>query len=311
VVPLPTPLTFSGVALDRANDQRKDADWIARQLRAPEARAVAATSEAVLIDRPRRALRRLPVPSPLEPGEAVLLGLQDGGAVFGLDLESQDPAKAAQLAGAGELIGLRQAGAELPPAEAALAANLAALMHWHRRNRFCANCGAPTAIEEAGYSRRCPSCGATHFPRTDPVVIMIVEHDGRLLMGRRQGWPADRYSLLAGFVSPGESLEEAVVREVREESGIEARNPRFVASQPWPFPCSLMLGFHAGSRGGDPVALDGELEEVRWFSAETVRAALGVEVPDWADGPPAGRELVLPPGISIARFLVEHWLSGR
>jgi NAD+ diphosphatase len=143
-------------------------------------------------------------------------------------------------------------------------------------------------------------CGATHFPRTDPVVIMLVEHAGRLLLGRRAGWPSNRYSVLAGFVAPGESLDEAVVREVREESGIEAYSPRYVTSQPWPFPSSLMLGFEARADGGEPSARDGELEDVGWFTLRSVREAL-------ID---AG-ELRLPPPISIARFLIERWTAAR
>ena len=159
--------------------------------------------------------------------------------------------------------------------------------------------GSATEIAEAGYSRRCPRCGSTHFPRTDPVVIMTVGHDRHLLLGRRAGWPPARCSVLAGFVSPGESAEEAVVREVREESGILARDPVYVASQPWPFPSSLMLGFDAQSDGGEPKARDGELEEVAWFSLEEVRAGANERNPD----------LLLPPPVSIARFLIERWVS--
>src|SRR5262249_53858810 len=154
-----------------------------------------------------------------------------------------------------------------------LAAYLMALLNWHRRHRFCANCGAPTNVVEGGFSRKCPNCGASHFPRTDPVVIMLVEHDRRLLLGRRPVWPESRYSILAGFVSRGETLEEAVIREVREESGIEAYDARYVASQPWPFPSSLMLGFSARADGGEPTARDGELEDVRWFTLDQIREA--------------------------------------
>jgi NAD+ diphosphatase len=132
-------------------------------------------------------------------------------------------------------------------------------------------------------------------------VIMTVEHDGRLLLGRRSGWPPGRLSVLAGFVSPGESAEEAVVREVEEESGIVARAPVFVASQPWPFPASLMLGFHAESGGGEPHASDGELEEVHWLSLDAVRTA--------ASGGDVGFQL--PPGVSVARFLIDRWLAGH
>jgi NAD+ diphosphatase len=175
-----------------------------------------------------------------------------------------------------------------------------ALANWHRRHRFCANCGTATIVHEGGYMRGCPNCGASHFPRLDPVVIMLVEHDGRLLLGRRHSWPPQRYSALAGFVSPGESVEEAVVREVFEESGISAHSPRFVASQPWPFPSSLMLGFHALSDGGDPFPRDQELEDVRWFTTEEVRGALDED----AHGP-----LKLPPSVAIARFLIDAWLA--
>jgi NAD+ diphosphatase len=140
------------------------------------------------------------------------------------------------------------------------------------------------------------------------VVIMLVEHEGRLLLGRRAGWPGRRFSVLAGFVAPGESLEEAVVREVREESGIVSYDPRYVASQPWPFPASLMLGFTAFSDGGEPVARDGELEEVAWFTRDQVRAAaLG----EWSTGAGEGSaDMALPPPVSIARFLIDRWLEG-
>ncbi|HEY5317629.1 MAG TPA: NAD(+) diphosphatase, partial [Solirubrobacteraceae bacterium] len=167
--------------------------------------------------------------------------------------------------------------------------------------RFCANCGTPADIAEAGYSRRCPSCGAVHFPRIDPVVIMVVAHGDRLLLGRHANWPPRRYSVLAGYVAPGETLEEAVVREVREESGVEALDPRYVASQPWPFPSSLMLGFEAHAQGGEPTARDGELEDVRWFTLGQARAASREQ----------SAELELPGRVSIARALIEHWLAAQ
>jgi NAD+ diphosphatase len=230
---------------------------------------------------------------PRDAVEPILLGLEGGEPLFAVDLES--------IERSGRVVSLREAGGVLPQSEGGLAAYAVALMNWHRRHRFCANCGTATDVIEGGYSRHCPNCGALHFPRTDPVVIMLVDHDGRLLLGRRAGWPGRRFSVLAGFVSPGESLEEAVVREVREESGIVAYDPRFVASQPWPFPASLMLGFNARSRGGQPVARDGELAEVGWFTREQVRAA--------AQGD--GADMALPPPVSIARFLIDRWLGGE
>jgi NAD+ diphosphatase len=303
----PSPLApaFAGAQLDRAATLRHDPEWVAKLLREPTTVTLAAGADGVLVHRSEQpALLRGRVlqdggPAP-DPAAPILLGLQDGAAVFAIDLDGLDPAARSDAAAADdvEILSLRDAGAVLPQAEAGLAAYLTALLNWHRAHRFCANCGSPTDVVEGGYSRRCPRCGASHFPRTDPVVIMLVEHDGRLLLGRRPGWEQARYSVLAGFVSPGETLEEAVVREVREESGIEAYKPRYVASQPWPFPSSVMLGFEAQADGGDPVARDGELEDVRWVTLEEVRSAQAQE-----------GELRLPPPISIARFLIDGWVA--
>jgi NAD+ diphosphatase len=292
---------FTGMALDRASAERKDPEWVRRLLQDPAAQAVTATHEGVVMTNGGTpALRRIQVP-PEARQEPILLGLEEGAPLFAVDLEALPPAERAEVVDGGDVVPLREAGLVLAPQEAGLAAYVVALLNWHRRHRFCANCGAETVVAEAGYSRRCPRCGAHHFPRTDPCVIMTVEHDGRLLLGRRAGWPPGRLSVLAGFVSPGESAEEAVVREVLEESGIVARDPVFVASQPWPFPASLMLGFHAVSDGGEPHARDGELDEVRWVDRETVRRAL--------EGDEA--EFRLPPGVSIARFLIERWAAGQ
>jgi NAD+ diphosphatase len=221
--------------------------------------------------------------------------------VFAIDLDALPRASAAALTRGADVVGLRAAGALLARSEAGLAAYLTALLNWHRRHHFCSNCGTATGVAEAGYSRRCPSCEAVHFPRTDPVVIMLVESRGRLLLGRHSGWPQRRYSVLAGFVAPGETLEAAVAREVREESGIEVHDPRYVASQPWPFPSSLMLGFEARSEGGEPTARDGELEDVRWFTLDAAREAAQER----------SSELELPPRVSIARMLIERRLAAR
>ena len=302
---------FTGMALDRADLARKDPEWVTELATRSDARMLAAGPGTVLAAGAEPALARL-APGRGQLPDPILLGLEDGTPLFAVDLdELPDPtsggpagdtaADAAVVDDAQRVISLREAGATLPAAEAGLAAYVSALMSWHRRNRFCANCGTPTALAEAGYSRHCPNCGAAHFPRTDPVVIMSVEHDGRLLLGRRAGAPEPRMSVLAGFVSPGESAEEAVVREVHEESSIVARDPVYVTSQPWPFPASLMLGFHAGSDGGDPVVTDGELADVGWYDAETIRAALNGDT----------IALKLPPPISIAHHLIERWASRQ
>jgi NAD+ diphosphatase len=289
------------MALDRASTRRGDRQWLARVLRERGTRAVAASAEGVLLDEgPAPALARLFVPEP-EAGESdpILLGLEDGRALFALDLDALEPPVRASLLSGRRIASLREAGAVLSQSEGGLAAYLMALLNWHRRHPHCSVCGALTAIAEGGFSRRCPACGTTHFPRTDPAVIVVVSDGDRVLLGRHAGWPAAQYSILAGFVSPGESLEEAVTREVLEEAAIEVRDPLYVASQPWPFPSSLMLGFRAASDGGEPVARDGELEDVRWFQRVEVGAALAGQ----------GPALRLPPSVSIARFLVERWWS--
>jgi NAD+ diphosphatase len=302
---IPALPPFTGMALNRASAERKDPEWIRDRVRDPGSRAIAAGHEGVLVSErdgggDAAALARVAIPE-AQRTEPVLLGLDDGTAHFAVDLDALPTAERDRLTDGGRVMGLREAGALLAPAEAGLAAYVMALLNWHRRHGFCANCGHATEVAEAGYSRHCPRCGADHFPRTDPVVIMTVEHDDRLLLGRRTGWPPGRLSVLAGFVSPGESAEEAVIREVQEESGIISRDPVFVASQPWPFPASLMLGFHAESDGGEPQATDGELEEVHWLSREAIEEA--------SRGGDPGFQL--PPPVSIARFLIDRWISER
>jgi NAD+ diphosphatase len=246
---------------------------------------VAVTDGGVVLDGER--LARLPVAG--LGGDPVLLGIEDGAALFAFAVD--DPP-------AGRVAGLREAAALLAPGEAGLAAYASALLNWHRAHPHCARCGAPTDVAEAGFLRVCPACGAQHHPRTDPVVIMLVTDGDRALLGRQPIWPPGRYSALAGFVEPGESLEEAVSREVMEEAGVAVRSPRYFASQPWPFPSSLMLGFFADHAGGEPRARDGELEDARWFTrAELAAAAAG------------HGDVLLPPPLAIARQLVDRWLA--
>jgi NAD+ diphosphatase len=251
------------------------------------ARAVLMSERGVWLDGGRLLLEA--------PGaEAVFLGLAGEVPVFAEDVGAAEPSR-------GRPAGLREAATELPAEDAALAAYAGSLLAWHRRHRFCANCGAPTEARDGGHERVCPSCDAHHFPRTDPVVIVRVTDGGDgLLLGRQARWPEGRFSLLAGYVEPGETLEEAVRREVLEESGVAVDGVSYVASQPWPFPSSLMLGFDAVAERGDPAPGDGELAEVGWFERpELERAAAG-------EGP-----LKLAPAYSIARRLIDAWLAGR
>ena len=277
------PNTFAGEALDRAGPHRRDEAWLAARLADPATRVVAASAAGVIVagDRPRMlAVDKLP-----EAHELVLLGVDgDGHAVFAADPGDGFP---------GERRGLRDLAPVLSQAEGGMVAHAVGLLNWHRRHRFCANCGAPTAAREAGHVRVCPVCGAQHHPRTDPVVIMLVTDGDRALLGRQAQWPAGRYSALAGFVEPGESLEEAVAREVHEETGARVAEVTYRSSQPWPFPSSLMLGFTARGAGGDPEVRDGELEDVGWFT----RAAI------------VGGEVLLPPPTAIARRLIDEWLG--
>lgn len=307
-----TPL--SGMSLDRVSTLRKDPGWIAARLRDPAARTIAATKDCVVLDAEDPAHLHRGGVEGIAPEAAILVGLDGERPLFARDLErpatategkdgthaSPGSSEATPPAG-GRLVTLREAGTDLPRAEGGLAGCLVGLLNWHRAHRFCAVCGAVTIVTEGGYERCCPRCGTHHFPRTDPAVIMLVERGSEILLGRRPTWPARRYSVLAGFVSPGESLEEAVVREVREESGIQVREPRFVASQPWPFPSSLMLGFTARADGGEPRTVDGELEDVRWFSFAEVAAAIDGE----------NDALALPYTVSIAHLLIERWVAER
>lgn len=190
----------------------------------------------------------------------------------------------------------------LPANEASLFATARSVIDWHARHGFCAVCGQPTVMEKAGWCRRCPSCGGEHFPRVDPVVIMLAEHDGRVLIGRQPQFPPNNYSALAGYVEPGESIEGAVIRELEEEAGIHAYDVRYMTSQPWPFPSSLMMGCLA--RTDDPtITLDEEeLEDALWVTADDVRGAL--------EGSP-NAPFTAPPPLAIAHYLFHRWLAEQ
>jgi NAD+ diphosphatase len=180
-------------------------------------------------------------------------------------------------------------------AEAELLSLARALLYWRSRARHCGVCGAPTAARSAGFVLVCTRCASEFFPRTDPAIIVLVSDGPKALLGRQASWPAGRYSTLAGFVEPGESLEQAVAREVEEESGIRISEARYFASQAWPFPASLMVGFHAAASEG-PIHLDGELEDARWFELDELRSS---------------PQLLLPPPFTIARRLIEAWFASR
>jgi NAD+ diphosphatase len=247
----------------------------------------------------------------LARGEIVFIGVVEERAHFALDLSPieaplemlHSPALAASgiEAASARFADLRQLGGRLDRREASLLALARAILFWHARHRFCGLCGSPTRSEEAGHMRRCtdPACNTMHFPRTDPAVIMLVTHGENALMGRSRHFPPGMYSTLAGFVEPGESLEDAVAREVREESGIEVGAVDYHSSQPWPFPANIMLGFHAQALTTEITVDFGELEDARWVER------------GWLLAHQDDDSFRLPRLDSIARRLVEDWLYGR
>jgi NAD+ diphosphatase len=287
--------TFAGGGLDRMGPRRADDAWLAERRADPASRAVVATSDGVLVegDGTPAAVGLAELP---DDAETVLLGVDpDGAAVFAADPGAE---RGAALRPGAAMVGLRDVAAMSALADANLLAHATGLLNWHRRHRFCANCGSPTVSAEAGYVRVCPRCGMQHHPRTDPVVITLVHDDDRVLLGRNANWPENRFSCLAGFVEPGESLEEAVEREVGEEAGITVSDVRYVSSQPWPFPASLMLGFEATYSGGEPHPHDRELQAVRWVSRDELRRAAAGE-----------GDMQVPPPLAIARRLMDGWLE--
>ncbi|MHA6762780.1 NAD(+) diphosphatase [Streptacidiphilus sp. PAMC 29251] len=296
------PLALSRAGVDRAAEHRQDEPWLAAAWSHPDTRVLAvAEGQAFVMDTAAGSelvlLASFEVP---EGGERYFLGTdRDGVAFFALALSSLP----GRLDGEARPAGLREVGALLQDRDAGLLVHAVALENWHRSHRFCSRCGHATVPAAAGHVRRCTSCAHEHYPRTDGAVIMMVTDDrDRALLGRQALWPEGRYSTLAGFVEPGESLEQAVAREVAEEAGVgvDLATVEYVASQPWPFPSSLMLGFTArAERGATEITVDGEeLSEARWFSREELKA--GME----------SGEVLPPSGISIARRLVELWYGG-
>jgi len=239
--------------------------------------------------------RELP---PLPGEQLVFLGMVSGRACFALDL-SDDDERLPLLEQQGRFEELRAVGPMLDDEDASVLSYARGMCYWHRRHCFCGGCGHPTVSGRGGHLRLCtnPDCGIQHFPRTDPAIIVLVHEKDQCLLGRKPEWPEGRYSTIAGFVEPGEAVEQAVAREVREETGVVVDQVAYHSSQPWPFPGSVMLGFHAHGRNSGRVELvDGELEDARWFSRTEIGRALEKSGP-----------LRLPPGISIARRLIEDW----
>ena len=307
---------FGGNPFDRKSERRDDQAWIAELLEDPATRLLAlfdlkpvargtAASMPMWSIGTQPALDWQPVEvwrRTIDAGATVVfLGLRDGLAHFAIDGTRADVAPD----GDAELADVRALAPTLPTGEAAILAQARSLIDWHARHGFCAQCGAPTAIASAGWVRRCPQCGASHFPRTDPVVIMLAIRGERALLGRNRRRAGARFSCLAGFMEPGETPEEAVRREVREESGIRCGRVRYLATQPWPFPSSLMMGFLAEALTEEISVDPEELAEARWFHRDELREMVARA----ATGPDDPTQVSVPPPLAIAHQICRRWAN--
>ena len=293
---------LSRASFDRAAERRSDPDWLDDAWR--RARVVLLTPKSAVLsgdgDPSGLVLQPADRVDPAAPRR--FLGVIAGVPHFTVTIDEADHP--------GRWLTLRDLGAVLDDDAAGLVTTAVALEQWHQRHTHCPLCGAPTVESNAGWTRTCPEDGSQHFPRTDPAVIMLVSDGERALLGRSTGWPERRFSTLAGFVEPGESIEAAVAREVFEETGVRVRDIRYVASQPWPFPSSLMLGFSARLDGDPAITLDDdEMAEAHWFTRDEVRRAA-----DWVDRGERpdddARIAGISPQLSISRYLIDRWLAG-
>ena len=297
---VPGSLALSRAVLDRAADRRRDGEWLEKVWSSPDTQVAVVAKDKLVVTTDRTALKLVP-PTEAPDGTRIFLGIDreagagqtaDGRAVFAVLVQGEPDESYA---------GLREIGGILDDREAGIAVNVVGLSNWHGVHTHCANCGEHTVVVEAGHVRECPACGAHHFPRSDPAIIVLVTDDqDRALLGRNPNWPPGRYSTLAGFVEPGESLEAAVRREVLEESGVVVGNDVYYAgSQPWPLPSSLMLGFYAVATEFDIEVDADEIVDARWFSRDDLRALI-------EDG-----SMALPGNISISRRLIEGWYGAE
>lgn len=299
--------TFAGNPLDRAGDLRNDAAWLAEQEANPEALAMVLWEGRPLVedhvDGPRLAWLSLAHARDLVPDRDLYLGQWKDAPVFAVEFEGSIDPSVGPVAGMGAFPDMRTAAGLLPGPEAAMAGAAKSLFDWRRRHNFCAACGRPSDNASGGWRRSCPACGTEHFPRVDPVTIMLAIHRGaegeRALLGRQAAWDPGRMSALAGFLEPGESIEEACAREVKEEAGLNVTSVRYHSSQPWPFPSQLMIGLFAEVDSDDARPDQTELESVAWLTRDEMRAVL------------AGTHAIKPPPpLAIARTLMQAWIDG-
>lgn len=298
-------IVFSGNPLDRAAQLRNDATKMAALVARPDAQALRLYDLKPAIRlKPNAAIAWVPLgqatAKPDFEAPLVFMGLKGETPHFALAM----PADAKPEEEGVKLIDVRSIAPSISLEEAAMLAQARSMIDWHARHRFCANCGQPTKVEASGWNRLCAACKAQHFPRTDPVVIMLAVRGDHCLLGRQSRFIPNSFSALAGFVEQGESIEEAVAREVLEEAGVRTGRVAYFASQPWPFPSSLMIGCYAEAKS-ESIAIDtDELEDARWFHRDEVKVMLRRAV-EGGDG------LRMPPPLAIAHQLAKGWIEGR
>jgi NAD+ diphosphatase len=310
--------TFAGNPLDRAGERRGDESWLAEKAADPHSLAVAIWNGKPLVeDTPSSSDKPVDGKAPdakpgvqiaylradmakdlaATPERLLFLGLWKDIAVFAVDLEGgADPAEG-PLKGLGRFEELRSIAPRLPPPDAGILATAKSMFEWRRKHKWCSNCGQETGVTDGGWKRLCSSCKTEHFPRTDPVAIMLALHDGKCLLGRQAAWPPGMYSALAGFIEPGETIEEGCARELMEEAGLTATAVRYHSSQPWPWPSSLMMGLMADVDSDEAAPDQTELEAVRWFTRDEAKALIKGELEGF----------FAPPPLAIAHQLIKAW----
>jgi NAD+ diphosphatase len=304
------PNTFANNPLDRMSEKRTDDAWVAAEFKAPSTVIVPFWRLQPLV------IQNQNLANPFDVGwlragaleglasrtaVKIFLGQKNGISHFAVDLDrAKDPENEGPLAGLGKFMDLRGAAASLDAREAAILAQGKSMIDWHHRHGFCSVCGTASTFADGGYKRDCPDCGAEHFPRTDPVVISLAVRGDQCLLGRGPQWPPGMFSALAGFLEPGETIEEAVRREIAEETTVKVGAVRYIQSQPWPFPSSLMIGC-IGEAESEDIQVDGvEIAEARWVSRDLIERTLAGA---------GDKSFMIPPPMAIAHQLLRAWVA--
>ena len=303
--------TYAGNPLDRRSDLRILPDRLAELRVDAGCRVVVFWNGQPLLTTREGGLELVTIEAglgfELAPADlALFLGLDGEANLWAVELTGEADPTSGPLERRGKFMDLRLAGGQMSPADAGIAATAKAIFEWRRRHGYCAACGQPSVPADAGWKRICPSCRTEHFPRTDPVTIMLPAFGDECLLGRQAAWPKGRFSTLAGFLEPGESIEAGCAREVLEEAGLEVVSVRYHSSQPWPFPTNLMIGLIAEVSSRDARPDQTELEEVRWFKKDELRALLSGDTAGWGDIEGFG----VPPPFAIAHQLMKAWAEG-